>query len=236
MAISKLLPAHVEAMHGALRRSGMGPGTIRVAHSILRRALAVAVKRRIVPYNVCDQVGRPSSAGAEMQSLTQQQAADFLAAAADDRLYALYVLAITTGLRGGELFGLKRDDIDLAAGTLTVQRTLCRLNGDFVENPPKSKAGCRQVSLPAVAVGALRTHYKRMLAEGNAGSAYVFCNHLGGPLWRTNVRRKSLRPILKAAGLPMIRFHDLRHTSATLLLASGENVKTIQQRAWDTAT
>src|SRR5262245_58498450 len=117
------------------------------------------------------------------------------------------------------------------SGTIVIRRTLVWTKaGGFVENPPKSKRGNRTINLSAVAVEALRHHFRRMLAEGKAGSEYVFCALSGAPLWGTNVTRGSLRTILKAAGLPTIRFHDLRHTSATLLLANGENAKVVQER------
>jgi integrase len=229
-SLSALTSEHVVALHGELRRAGMGEGSIRVAHSILQRSLTVAQKKGMIGFNACQLAGRPGAVHNEMQSLTPDQAGLFIQQAASDRLYALYVLAITGGLRQGEMFGLKRDDIDLDAGTVTVRRTLVHSKGQFIENAPKSKSGNRTISLPTIAVDALRDHYRRMLAEGNAGSEYVFCAHTGGPLWRTNVRRNSLKPILKAAGLPDIRFHDLRHSSATMLLASGENPKVVQQR------
>jgi len=230
LTLSNLSAEHVTAMHGELRRAGIGEGTIRIAHSILQRALNVAMKGGKIGFNAAHLAGRPGEVKREMKSLTAEQAAAFIQQAESDRLYALYVVALTGGLRQGEMFGLKRDDIDVEAGTVTVRRTLVHSKGEFIENPPKSKSGCRTISLPAIAVDALRDHYRRMMAEGNAGAAYVFCNEQAGPLWRSNVRRKSLAPILKAAGLPDIRFHDLRHSSATLLLASGENAKLIAAR------
>ncbi|MBI3865904.1 MAG: site-specific integrase, partial [Planctomycetia bacterium] len=186
--------------------------------------------RGVVAFNPCIIAGRPGLAQKEMQALTPEQAVAFITAAKADRLYALYVLALTGGMRQGELFALKRDDIDLEGGTVTVRRTLVHQKGGFVENAPKSKAGRRTVTLPEIAVDALRDHYRRLMAEGHAGAEYVFCNERGGPLWRSNVRRQSLRLILERAGLPGIRFHDLRHSSATLLLAAGENIKVVSER------
>jgi integrase len=229
-ALSKLTHSNIEAMHGALRLAGIGQGTIRVAHSVLRRALAVAVVKGLIIINPCDRAGRPGPSKSEMQSLSVEQAGAFLKAAEADRLHALYVLAITGGMRQGELFGLKRDDVDLDGGTVTVRRTLVHCQGEFIENAPKSLAGNRTVTLPRMAIDALRDHYKRMMVEGTLGAEYVFHTHSGEPLWRSNVRRKSLGPILKAAKLPAMRFHDLRHSSASILLASGENPKVVAQR------
>jgi integrase len=231
-SLSKLKVTDIQFLHGELRRAGLATGTIRIVHAVLASALEDAVELGFLAVNVCHRAGRPRADEQEMQCLSSEQAAAFLEAAKTDRLCALHVLAITTGCRQGELLGLKRDDIDLTAGTLSVRRTLVysKVSKLFVENPPKSKAGVRTIRLPAMAVEALHDHFRRMLVEGHAGSEYVFCAPRGGPLFGTNVRRGSLRPILKAAKLPTIRFHDLRHTSATLLLASGENPKVVQAR------
>lgn len=228
--LCKLTHTHIDNLHQALRSDGIGNGTIRIVHNILRRAIAVAIRRGDLAMNPCDRVGRPKRPDREMRALTEAEAGAFLRAASSDRLRALYILAIGTGMRQGELFGLKRADIDLDAGTVTVRRTLVHSKGVFVENPPKSKAGNRRISLTQETVKALREHYERMNAEGNAWASYVFCTRSGSPLWRSNVFRKSFRPILEAAGLPEIRFHDLRHTSASIMLAKGLNPKVVAQR------
>jgi integrase len=210
--------------------SPKSPRLIQMAHAVLRRAVSQAVKLGLIARNVCDAVERPKAQRHEIEPLTVAQAGAFLKAAETDRLYAMYVIAIAGGLRQGELYGLKRDDIDLAGGAVTVRRTLLELDGEFLEGPPKSQKGNRKIKLPAFAVDALRAHLAKMLAEGNAAAGYLFCDHNGGPLRRQNVLRRSFRPILKAAGCPTIRFHDLRHTSAALMLAQKIHPKVVQER------
>jgi integrase len=153
-----------------------------------------------------------------------------LGAAKGDRLEALYITAIGTGLRLGELFGLQWADLDLKASTLTVRRTLTEVNGKLSLAEPKSAKGRRLVTLPQRVTDALADHRKRAVASGFAGVPYVFCNSVGGPLRRSHFHRNEFKPLLKRAELPAIRFHDLRHTSATLLLVQGVHPKVVQER------
>ena len=119
------------------------------------------------------------------------------------------------------------DDIDFKKSVLFVRRTLNDLNGKFPVGPPKTKRGNRRFRLPRVALNALQEHRKRMLAEGQAANPRVFCDRKGGPLRRQNLQRRSFKPLLKAAECPNIRFHDLRHTYATLSLAGGVPIKVV---------
>jgi integrase len=140
-----------------------------------------------------------------------------------------YVLAIATGMREGELFALTWNDVDFKGAAVTVSKTLEDIAGQQRTKEPKTRKSRRRIDLPAFSVEVLHEHRKRMLSEGNA-SGPVFCDRAGGYLRRQNVLRRSLRPLMKAAGVPTIRFHDLRHTSATLLLLAGENPKVVSER------
>ena len=151
-----------------------------------------------------------------------------------DRLEALYVLAVTTGMRRGEVLGLKWSDIDLENATVSVRRTLTRTdNGKRVTlGDPKTKRSRRTIRLTPQAVEALRVHLEKQLQEMEAlGDRYsdqglVFTTEAGTPINPSTLRQRSLAPLLKRAGLPHIRFHDLRHTCATLLLS--KNVHYLQ--------
>jgi integrase len=154
-----------------------------------------------------------------------------LTAARGDRFYALYVLALTTGMRQGELLALQWRDVDLDAATIAVQRSLSEVNGELHHNEPKTASGRRSITLPTMAVQALRSHRAAMLAEGHsAADRPVFCDTIGGWMRKQNLVRRSFRPLLIAANLPTIRFHDLRHTAATMLLEAKEHAKVVQER------
>jgi len=148
-------------------------------------------------------------------------------------LEALYIVAVTAGLRRGELQGLKWDDLDLEAGTLQVRRTLSEPKGGYIFEAPKSGKG-RSVRLTRRATAALRSHRKRQLEERMklAGlwtdHGLVFASGVGTPLLGGNLNR-SFKATLRRAGLPEVRFHDLRHTCATLLLRQGVNPKFVQE-------
>lgn len=127
-------------------------------------------------------------------------------------------------------------DVDLEAGSIQIRRSLGRTSSGWTLTEPKTAKGRRTVALPALAVDALKQHRVQQLEERlQVGRAWkdenrVFCNEVGGPLERGNVDRRSFKPLLKHAGLPIIRLHDLRHTAATLLLSLGEHPKVVQER------
>lgn len=228
--LQKLHAVQVQGLYSKLQRAKKSPRLIQMVHAVLHRALGRAVKLGLVRLNACHAVERPRVPKHEIKPLEADQISKLLKAAEGDRLEALYVLAISTGMRQGELFGLKWQDIDTEAGTLSVRRTLLEMGKGFIENEPKTRAGSRCVSLPSMAVEALRDHRKRMLVEGFAGVEWVFCSSDGSPLRRGNVSRRSLNPILERAGIQHIRFHDLRHASASMLLSKGVHPKVVQER------
>ncbi len=133
----------------------------------------------MVPRNVCDCVTAPRISHRDIEPLSQEQAGALLAAAVDDRLYALYVVALTTGMRLGELFGLHWRNVDLKAGTVSVRHTLSEVKGVMSLAEPKTVKGRRLIELPAVAVEALHDHRRRMMAEGLAGVDWVFLQCYG---------------------------------------------------------
>jgi len=152
-----------------------------------------------------------------------------------DRLEALYVLTLNTGMRQGELLALKWDDVDLERGVLRVRRTLTHADKAFVLGEPKTKNSRRTIRLTPRAVDALRVHLSRQLEEiEEMGSLYqpgglIFATESGTIINPSNLRNRSFKPLLKRAGLPPIRFHDLRHTCATLLLGRDVNAKVVSE-------
>ena len=172
-----------------------------------------------------------------IRPLSSEETRMLLNEARGDRLEALYVLAVTTGMRRGEVLGLKWSDIDLEKATVSVRRTLTRTdNGKRVTlGDPKTKRSRRTIRLTPQAVEALRVHLEKQLQEMEAlGDRYsdqglVFTTEAGTPINPSNLRQRSLAPLLKRAGLPHIRFHDLRHTCATLLLSKNVHPKFVQE-------
>jgi integrase len=224
--LHRLTAGDVQAIYSEMEGAGLSPRTRQFVHTVLRKALDNAVRWGLVIRNVCAQVTPPRVPKATMQVLTPSQASAFLKAAEGDRLYAMYVLALAVGMRQGELMGLQWPDVDLDAGWLSIAHTLA---DDGTLGEPKTTKSRRRIELPAIAVEALWSHKRQSLAEGIAGSPFVFCDSQGGPLRRQNVQRRSFRSILKAAELPTIRFHDLRHTAATLMLTDGIHPKVVQE-------
>ena len=234
--LQKLAPQQLQMFYNQKLEEGYAPQTVKHMHRVLHKALNDALCWDLVARNVCNSVKAPRVSKKEMQILSGDQAQQFLDAARGDPFEALYVLALTTGMRQGELLGLKWEDIDLAMGTLQVKRTIARLVGKgFTTSEPKTTKSRRRIQLTKMAIEALRQHRVRQReAKLVAGSAWneqgwVFCNAIGGPVEVGNMIRRSFRPILVKAELPIIRFHDLRHSAASLLLALGVHAKIVQE-------
>jgi integrase len=236
VGLKKLTPTHVRGLYSEKLDSGLAPATVRRIHSTLHKALSQAVSDGIVPRNAAH-VKAPRPAPEEIRPLSEDEARAFLDAArqSGERFEALYVLAITTGLRRGELLGLRWDDADLEFGTLRVGRALVREGGRHTLGETKTRRGRRQINLTPRTVNALKKHRKKQLEEKMklAGlykdHGLIFASGVGTPVNPENLVKRSFKPLLKKAGLPEIRFHDLRHTCATLLLSRGVHPKLVQE-------
>lgn len=234
--LSKLAPGDLQSLYTNRLAAGLSPTTVHHLHAILHRALDQAVKWGYVMRNVADAVDPPRRNRPEMRCWSSEEVTRVLRAAEGDEYEALWHLALTTGMRRGELLGLRWSDVDLDAGSLSVARTLSRGKTSRLEaGEPKTQAGRRRVALPASTVARLRRHQTRQKAVWlEVGPAYadrnlVFATVNGTPIHPNTLARAFGRLITKAA-VPRIRFHDLRHTSATVLLARGEHPKVVQER------
>lgn len=160
--------------------------------------------------------------------LTEKEVKRLLKVAKGNRLEALIVLALTTGMRQGELFALRWSDVDLQRKTLSVQRSAQEIDGDIRFVEPKTDLSRRRISLSKIAVNALKSRGAIAKREGH-GSELVFPSPRGDVLRKSNFIRREWEPMRTAAGIPNARFHDLRHTAASLLLAEGVNPKVVQE-------
>ena len=232
--LARLSADDLDGLYARLLDKGLAPKTVRLAHGVLHRALAHAQRRGAVAVNVADAVDPPSVPRREFRTLSPEEATRLLQAALPDRLYALYVLALTCGLRQAELLGLRWRDVDLSGAVLSVRQQVYRLAGEWHYTEPKTAAGRRTVSLSGACVEALRERRlaqtkERLRAATWEDNDLVFANSEGRPMAKQALLRQ-FKTLLKRAGLPYMRFHDLRHACASLLLAEGIHPKVVQER------
>jgi integrase len=239
--LAKLTANDVELLLTNRRKAGLSPRSVHHVRAVLRNALRKAVRDRLVPFNVASMADAPKVPMIEMKTFTPEQVRVFLDAVRGRRLEALYVTTLAVGLRQGEGLGLRWSDIDLEAGTLRVSRALqwIRPQGQASAVPmlvePKSRTSRRGVDLPAVALEAMRAHRMRWIDERlHLGDKWlnqwdlVFVGPMGEPLHPKTLWR-DYRGVLKSAGLPLIRYHDLRHSCASLLLLHGVPARMVQE-------
>jgi integrase len=232
--LDELRPGHVQAYLNAAAGSGLAPRTVAYHRNILRQALGYAERIELVGRNVAKLAVPPRIPRREVRPLTPAEARVFLAAIAGDRLEAAYLLALGAGLRQGEILGLRWPDVDLAAaGTVRVRAALQRVDGQFALVEPKSTRSRRVVPLPAIVRAALVAHRERAALEPPRRiepvfDELVFTTTAGAPIDGINLTRRFQR-ILRAAGLPHQRFHDLRHGCASLLLAQGVPARVVME-------
>jgi integrase len=238
LRLAKLEPYHVQQMYAALSQAGTKPPTVRKGGTTLTVALNDAVRMRLIPSNPAIFVQKPRHTPPEMRPLGPVEVGRFLSAASGDRLYGLYAVALDTGMGPGELFGLHWPDVDLATGYVQVRRSLEEIGGKHRLKDVKAKSRRRRIKLTAFGRDALAAHRARMRAEGwDVSAGPIFCNTEGGFLSISNVTRDSFKPALDRAGLPRtVRFYDLRHTCATLLLLAGADAKVVAERLGHSTT
>jgi integrase len=200
----------------------------------LKQALEWAVSIDLLPKNPAAKVNPPKWTPKERTVWNAEEARRFLAASESDTYRALWVLALATGLRRGELLGLRWQDLDLDAGRLTVRQSLVMLGGKAVIQAPKSKAAHRSVRLTPDSVAAMRVHKIRQLERELAAAHWqdtglVFTTGIGTSLSPRNVCR-SFEESIARAGVPRMRLHDLRHVNASLDFSTGTSVKAVAAR------
>ena len=216
-----LAGGRVDRVESKGQPKGLSAKTVRNINQVISSAMDFAKDQKLIRSNPTDGCALPKLEHKEMKTLPMEQLTSFLREAKESGVFELYYIELATGLRRGELLGLKWEDIDLAQGSLRVQRQIARINGEVIEAPLKTKNAYRTLPLSADAVGVLQEQRKK---SGN--SPYVFPSPTGGPVSPDSVLHM-LHRVLKRAGLAQVRFHDLRHTFATLALQNGVDIKTV---------
>lgn len=240
--LQKLKPSQVQDWHGVIMRRGGKDGrslsalTVGHAHRVLHRALQRAVENETLPRNVASVIRPPNVEAQEVEILGSNEIGIVLAKLEGHALYPIVALALTTGMRRGELLALRWEDIDLDGAKVRVERALEETAAGLRFKAPKTRNGRRTISLPPSAVGALRAHRLKQLelrvalGQGKLGAgALVFSTINGAPLSPDNLSR-DWRRVVAALDLRRGKFHALRHSHASALIASGLDVLTVSRR------
>jgi len=234
VALQALTRQQIKTLYAELAET-LAPKTVHNHHLILHRALRDAVEDRLITVNPADRAHRLAKRRVEVKTWSAGELALFLSAANGNRLYALWRLAATTGVRRGELLGLRWADVDLERGAMRIVRAYVRGAGGLHFGEPKTASGRRMIALDPVTVAAIRAHRAAQNRERLAwGPAYrdgdlLFSREDGSPLDPDSISGTFERRV-RELGLPRIRLHDLRHTHATLALAAGIHPKVVQER------
>ncbi|MFR1616017.1 MAG: tyrosine-type recombinase/integrase, partial [Dysosmobacter welbionis] len=196
------------------------PKTVRNIHQIIASAMKLAKEQKIIAADPTEGCALPKLEHREMKTLPVEQLTSFLREAKESGVFEMYYVELATGLRRGELLGLKWEDIDFEHGNFRVKRQVARIDGEIVVST-ETKMPTRTLPLAEDTIQVLKQQKKK------AGSSpWVFPSPTGGPISPDSVLHM-LHRVLKRAGLPRVRFHDLRHTFATLALQNGVDIKTV---------
>jgi integrase len=231
-ALSSIDVLAVRAWLASLQAQQLSPSTVAKAYRLLSRILGAAVEAGYLVRNPCTVKGAGQERAPEMRFATVAQITA-LAEAVGARYRALVLVAAYGGLRWGELVGLRVKRVDLLHGRVTVAEQVAEVNGQLLPGPPKTSAGRRTITLPSVAAVALAEHLTEFAEPGPEG--LVFPAPKGGYLRRSNFRRRWWVRAIRAAGVEGLRFHDLRHSAATLALAAGANTRELMERMGHTS-
>ena len=210
----------VERIEAEKQSKGLSAKTVRNINQVISSAMDFAVAQKIISVNPCKAVALPKVEHKEMKTIPAEQLQAFLNEAKETGVYEMYYIELATGLRRGELLGLKWQDIDWKNGIIKVRRQIARADGEIVEAPLKTKNSYRAVTISQQAIEVLKAQ------KAKTNDEYVFASPNGGPISPDSVNNM-LNRMLARAGIPKVRFHDLRHTFATIALQNGVDIKTV---------
>jgi integrase len=233
--LNSLSPVQLRSWMQTITNNGISPRQRQAAYVLLKTILKDALRLDLITRNPVDAIDKPKVRTKEMTILSAEQIRTLLDAAQGQPLEALLAVAAGSGCRQGELFGLQWQDIDFAAKTIRIRRALVEIGGVHSFGEPKTERSRRVVMLPAYAIEALGQHRTRLGAIPHP-NWLVFTDSLGKPLRKSNFTRRVWHPLLKAAKLPSVRFHSLRHSHVTDLLASGADLKAVSDRVGHSRT
>ncbi|MFT9849263.1 tyrosine-type recombinase/integrase [Aneurinibacillus sp. REN35] len=223
--LDKLTPISIQKFVSNIRSKELADATVERIYSIVNASLNTAVKMQLIPKNVASLIDKPKRNKNQLTIWDVYQVNKFLSTAKESPYYMTFFLAIMTGMRQGEILGLSWKDVDLNKGLLYITQTLAH-NGKSIIVGAKTKTSVRSIALSPSTIDALKEH------QNNAGYnpyGLVVCSTTGTPVNPANLRREWLK-LIKMSGIPQIRFHDLRHTHASLMLKQGEHIKVVSER------
>ena len=215
-----LTKGRIERIESKDQPKGLSAKTVRNINQVISSAMDLAVAQKIIPANPTNACALPKIEHQEMQTIPAEQLQAFLQEAKATGVYEMYYIELATGLRRGELLGLKWQDIDWKNGVIKVRRQVARVDGQIKEAPLKTKNSYRSVTISQQAIEVLKEQKRK------TNDTYVFPSPNGGPISPDSVNNM-LKRVLERAGIPKVRFHDLRHTFATIALQNGVDIKTV---------
>ena len=233
--LKELETRHLQKVLNDRFDSGLNAGTVKLIYAIANKALKQAVKERLIYSNPAEGTELPAKQEEEkLHTWTKKQVSKFLARAKEHRYYMVFFLAANTGMRRGELLGLKWEDVDFNKKRLEVKRQAIRTDKGIILKKPKTKAGNRTIPITNNLIKELKRHKikqsedKLALGDNYKDQDLVNCNKIGNPINPVSTYIE-FKKISRSINLPEIKLHDLRHTFSTLFLENGGNIKTLQQ-------
>ncbi len=228
----------VQKLYNDLSNRGLSSRTVRYAHVVFSSAMKQAIKWKMLMQNPCELCELPRLEKTEIKHLSTEETAKFLKVAKETKHYAVFLLAIESGMRPEEYLSLQWKDISFEQQTLSVRRAIVwkRKGGGFNFTEPKTKKSRRSIPISDSVIKVLKIHKRKQLEEKmKLGADYqkldlVFASEVGTPIQPKNLIERYFKPLLKTAKVPDIRLYDLRHTTATLLLSAGDNPKVVSER------
>lgn len=216
--VSSLSALDIQQLITSLREKQTGARTVQLCHALLNRVCRWGVTIRLLDHNPCEGTRRPSAKRETIQPFTKEEVRQIIEATKDTKLGPLFRLAIESGMRQGELFGLQWQDVDLEGRTITVSRQAKDYRGTVVLKAPKTEAGIRRLSITTATAEALRA---KKATVSPSGTDQVFTSPRGTLIRRTTFGKRIWRPLLAKLGIDHRGAHHLRHTAATMMLGAG---------------